>query len=338
MKIVPPLPLSKRMIVLAIGKAIPLGAIALATWTAWLTILGYQEAFSHLISHWQIALTMLFGSMIAGGTSVGGGAVAFPVFTKLLHIPPHDAKIFSLAIQSVGMSAASLAICWTGIRVERRVIFWGSLGGFLGIFLGLGYLAPLLPSDVLKMSFTIMLTTFAVTLFTLNQNSRQWRVSIPSWQFQERFIFVLAGCWGGIMSGLVGNGIDIVIFSVMVLRWRLSEKIATPTSVILMAINAIAGFMLQVFVFDDFSPIVQSYWLAAIPIVVVGAPLGAMFCSLLRRKMIVYILIFLILIETITSILIIPLRPLVLYSSLISLILFSYLNYWMYRAEFPHRT
>lgn len=329
MKIIPRLPISKAVIVLA---------IAITTWTAWLTILGYQEAFSHLISNWQIALTMLFGSMIAGGTSVGGGAVAFPVFTKLLHIPPHDAKVFSLAIQSVGMTAASIAICLTGIRVEWRVIRWGSLGGLFGIFLGLGYLAPVLPPDVLKMSFTIMLTSFAITLFTLNQNRKQCHLYIPSRQFQQRGIIFVAGFFGGIMSGLVGNGIDILLFSVMVLLWRINEKVATPTSVILMAINAISGFILQIFVFKDFSDTVQSYWLAAIPIVVVGAPLGAIFCSLLRREMIAHMLIFLILMEMITSILLIPLRPLVLYSSFISLILFSYLNYWMYRADFPSKT
>jgi uncharacterized membrane protein YfcA len=45
--------------------------------------------------------------------------------------------------------------------------------------------------------------------------------------------------WGGLMSGLVG--IDIVTFSVMVLLFRISEKIATPTSVILMALNAVIG-------------------------------------------------------------------------------------------------
>lgn len=329
MKIVPRLHMSKRVIVFA---------IAIATWTTWLTILGYQEAFSHLIKHGEIALTMLFGSIIAGGTSIGGGAVAFPVFTKLLHIPPHEAKVFSLAIQSVGMSAASAAICLTGIRVEWRVIRWGSLGGLFGIFIGLGYLAPVLPPDVLKMSFTIMLTSFAITLFALNQKQRQCHLLIASWQFQERGIIFLAGFLGGIMSGLVGNGIDIVLFSVMVLLWRISEKVATPTSVILMAINAISGFILQIFVFNDFSDTVRSYWLAAIPIVVVGAPFGAMFCSLLRREMIAHILIFLIFIEMITSILLIPLRPLVLYSSFISLILFSYLNYWMYRNDFVSNT
>ena len=65
-----------------------------------------HRSFSNLRAHWEIAATMIFGSMIAGGTSMGGGAVAFPVLTKLLHVSAHDSKVFSLAIQSVGMTAA----------------------------------------------------------------------------------------------------------------------------------------------------------------------------------------------------------------------------------------
>lgn len=102
-------------------------AIALAVWSIWLVGLGYRQAMTAVASHWPITLTMVFGSIIAGGTSLGGGAVAFPVFTKLLQIPPHDAKVFSLAIQAVGMGAASLTIWLTGIRVEGRFILCSAL-------------------------------------------------------------------------------------------------------------------------------------------------------------------------------------------------------------------
>jgi len=315
------------------NKQTTVGLIAIAVWTAWLILLTPSQAFTYLINHWQIAITMMFGSMIAGGTSLGGGAVAFPVFTKVLHISPHDARIFSLAIQSVGMSAATIAICFTRIRVEWRIILWGSLGGFLGIFLGAGFLAPILPAPVLKMVFTAILTSFAVTLFALNQGMRTCHLTLPIWTVKEQSVTVIAGFLGGIMSGLVGNGIDIFTFSVMVLLFRLSEKVATPTSVILMAINAVAGFALQVFVFNDFTNPAQSYWLAAIPVVVVGAPLGAMFCSRLHRQTIANTLIGLIVIEMVSSILLIPLSPIVIYSSFISLIIFSALNYWMYRTQ-----
>lgn len=320
---------SKRTIVIV---------IALCTWTVWLSFLGVQEAFSNLINHWQIALTMFFGSIIAGGTSIGGGAVAFPVFTKLLYISPHDAKIFSLAIQSVGMIAASLTIYLSKIPVEWRVIRWGSLGGIFGIFLGLKYLAPILPPDIIKMSFTIMLTSFSMTLFVLNKNNRYKKDSLYTWGKSEKLACLVAGMIGGVMSGLVGNGIDIIVFSVMVLVWHLNEKKATSTSVILMAINALVGLFYQVTIFQDFPINVQNYWFAAIPIVVIGAPLGTILCSKLHRSIIANSLIILILIEMITSFILIPLRPAIVGASCLSMIVFFALYYWLYRLGYMLKT
>ena len=49
-----------------------------------------------------MSITMIFGSMIAGATSEGGGAVAFPVMTLALHIQPSIARDFSLMTQSCG--------------------------------------------------------------------------------------------------------------------------------------------------------------------------------------------------------------------------------------------
>ena len=49
-----------------------------------------------------MSITMIFGSMIAGATSEGGGVVAFPVMTLVLHIQPSIARDFSLMTQSCG--------------------------------------------------------------------------------------------------------------------------------------------------------------------------------------------------------------------------------------------
>lgn len=84
--------------------------IALLVWGVWL-VFGGKSAIHHLFADWKVALTMVFGSLVGGGTSEGGGAIAFPIFTKLLHIAPVDARNFSLAIQSVGMGSASLSSC-----------------------------------------------------------------------------------------------------------------------------------------------------------------------------------------------------------------------------------
>ena len=317
-----------------VSKRTALLSIILVVWGLWLAGLGVPQAFLLLLTNWKIELTMFFGSIIAGGTSLGGGAVAFPIFTKVLGIIPQDAKVFSLAIQSIGMSAASLAILVTGIQVEWRVLMLGSIGGAIGMFVGLTRLAPYLPPDAIRVSFSLMLASFAITLFALNRNRcRHCHATIPRWGWKEKGICLIAGLIGGVMSGLVGNGIDISVFAVTVLLFRVNEKVATPTSVVLMAVNAAFGTFLQVFYVKDFSDPVLSYWLSAIPVVVVGAPLGAMVCSFLSRELISNILLALISIELLTSILLIPMRLALLASGVLTLAIFSSLNYWMYTTK-----
>ena len=54
---------------------------------------------------------MCLGSFIAGATSEGGGAIAYPVMTLgPWKIAPLIARDFSLMIQSIGMIAAGAAI------------------------------------------------------------------------------------------------------------------------------------------------------------------------------------------------------------------------------------
>ena len=307
--------------------------VALIVWTLWFTLTGSSRAVSNLTTNWEIATTMIFGSMVAGGTSMGGGAVAFPILTKVLQVTPHNAKVFSLAIQSVGMSAASLTIVAMRTKVEWRFIRWASLGGVPGIILGSVFLANVLPPDIIKFSFTMMVSSFAIVLFAFNRTKRVRNLIIPFWGKRERFFSLLAGLLGGTISGLVGTGMDIFGFSIMVLLFGLCEKVSTPTSVILMAINAVVGFIIHKYVIGDFVEPVLNYWLAAVPVVVVGAPTGAMLCSLLKRKTIVRILIYLIFIELVSSFLLISLNTTLIYFSLFVFILFSSIYYWMYQNK-----
>ena len=45
---------------------------------------------------------MVFGAIVGGATSEGGGAIAFPVMTLALGIRPAVARDFSIMIQSCG--------------------------------------------------------------------------------------------------------------------------------------------------------------------------------------------------------------------------------------------
>ena len=53
-----------------------------------------------------MTVTMIVGSFIGGATAEGGGAVAFPVMTLVLHLTPSIARDFSFMIQCCGKSIA----------------------------------------------------------------------------------------------------------------------------------------------------------------------------------------------------------------------------------------
>lgn len=146
-------------------------------------------------------------------------------------------------------------------------------------------------------------------------------------------ILVLAGLLGGVVSALVGTGENSIVFMVMVLLFRVDEKIVTPTTVVLMTMVTIPGFLLHLFLLKDFSPAVMGYWLAAVPIAVVAAPLGALICSQMKRHSIVHLLLFLIALEFISTIVLVPLPPPVLWVSLATLIICGSIDFAMSRAR-----
>ncbi len=303
----------------------------MAVWIIWF-VFTRPQSWQIIHQNWPVTVTMIAGSLIAGATSEGGGAIAFPIFTKVLHIAPLEAKIFSLAIQSVGMIAATLTIIWMRLTVDWRLIGWASAGGLLGVAVGTAVIAPLLPPELLKMLFTAMIFSFAITLSLLNWKKRLYNNRLMAFSWREKLIVVSAGCVGGCMTGLVGNGIDMICFSVMVLLFRMSEKISTPTSVILMAFNSLAGFLLHLFVIGGVTETVLNYWLAAIPVVVIGAPVGAYYCTRMSNNSIAALLIFLIIIELISSLMLIPLTGPIIGISLGSFLLFSFMYFKMSRV------
>ena len=302
-------------------------------WLLW-AILPSNYSISIIAQqYWQSSLTMVAGSFVAGATPFGGGAIAFPVFTKVLHIPPSDAKVFSLAIQSVGMLAASIAIFMMRIKVLWRVIAWASLGGVLGMLIGSLLLSPVLAPAIIRMLFTVLAVSLALTLTFLNVGFRLSQTAMPEIRIKEVGILLVVGALGGVVSSLVGSGIDMICFSVLVLLFRVCESVATPTSVILMAVNSLAGVLLHLFVLDGINEQVQAYWLAAVPVVVIGAPLGAFFCSRMHHLHIRYLLIMLIFIELLSSLWILDFDVTLIVFSISMFMLFSSLMVWMSKIK-----
>ncbi len=74
----------------------------------------------------------------------------------------------------------------------------------------------------------------------------------------------------------------MLLYMVLVMLFRADAKIAIPTSVIAMASLSLVGVATHA-VLDGMHPEVYPNWLAAAPVVVLGAPLGAWVVQRLPR-------------------------------------------------------
>jgi len=259
--------------------------------STWLWYMISHDNFDIFETRWPAALTMLFGSFVAGASPEGSAAIAYPVFTLLLKIPPDVTRNFAFAIQSIGMTSASLLILGLKIKVDWNYIKYVSVGGIFGLILGTYYIAPLISPMHAKLFFVSLWLSFGIALWLQNKNShREVFDSIQNLLKSDIFKLVLFGFVGGIISSIFGTGINIFTFCLMTIYYQVSEKVATPSSVIIMTIETLLGVFIHTKINHDFQPLAFELWLTCIPVVVFFAPLGAFVISKMRRKSIAQIL------------------------------------------------
>ena len=73
--------------------------------------------------------------------------------TLLLGVPPMMMRDFSFGIQAFGMSVAATTIFGLQISVDSDALIWATVGGSLGLVVGLVGIAPYLPPAYAKVLF-----------------------------------------------------------------------------------------------------------------------------------------------------------------------------------------
>jgi len=253
-----------------------------------------------------IAPIMALGSFVAGSTFLGGGAVAFPALTKILNVDPNTAKTFSLAIQSVGMSSASLYILLRVSIIPWVFIRYYLPGAVAGILTALGFVDQWLAPNDLRISFTLFILVFLLVYLWAFTNKDKHYDDLGPLTRLDKHLIIKAGFIGGLLSGCLGSGADLVGFCLLALYFRLDLKLATQTSVIIMAQVSIVGIVLQGLVFKDIDTEVAHLWLLAAPVVMLGAPIGAIFCRRATTRSLLIFISAIVASEVISTLLLVP--------------------------------
>lgn len=253
--------------------------------TVWLGYMQYSSGWILLSQNMHAMITMIFGSFVAGSSPEGSASIAYPVFTLYLNIQPDDARNFAFAIQSIGMTSASVYILNKGLKLDWNYIKFVSLSGIFGLVAGTYWLVPFVQPLYAKLIFVSLWLSFGIILFIQNKKSHNnVYESILQFTHMDIVYLLIFGFIGGLISAIFGTGINIFTFCFLVIYYKVNEKVATPSSILIMTIETIIGFALHGLVLGDISRLSYEMWLSCIPIVIFFAPLGTYFMSKLSRS------------------------------------------------------
>lgn len=257
-----------------------------ATWTWLVTFGGGWETAK---AHWPMALSMAFGSYAAGSTPMGGGTVGFPILVLLFGLPAELGRDFSFAVQSIGMTSASIFILARRQPLAGAMLKGSLIGATLGVPLGIFLVAPWVPSLWIKVIFAVVWGSFGLLhLRRIGEIASHEGMTDFDERWDHRVGLAIGLISGATVVSVSGVGIDMVLYTVLVLVCRADLKIAIPTSVVIMAYSSIIGIFTKA-VFTGVQPGVYENWLAAAPVVALGAPLGALVVDLIGRKPTLYV-------------------------------------------------
>lgn len=255
-----------------------------AFYAVWLGIVVTGNHWATIAENWGIAAAMAAGSYVAGSTPMGGGSVGFPILVLLFEKPATLGRDFSFAIQAIGMTSATIFILCRRQPLEWPMLRAALVGSLIGTPLGIFLIAPHVSGLIIKVMFAVIWASFGVLhLYRIREITGNHGITPTNHRFDH-----ITGLLTGLLSSatfasITGVGIDMALYSVLVLVCHADLKIAIPSSVIAMAFTSVVGIGTKLAA-GTIQPGVYENWLAAAPIVAVGAPLGAWVVSKVGRK------------------------------------------------------
>eukprot|EP00803_Ostreobium_quekettii_P005939 evm.model.scf_2830.2 EVM.evm.TU.scf_2830.2 scf_2830:9985-11382(+) len=234
---------------------------------------------------------MLLGSMLSGATLDGSVAVAFPSATLAAGLDAIAARDFAIMTNAAGMTSFAASMLLMGRKHDVGAVAWCSAGGAAGVVAGMAFVAPELGVEYAEMAFPSLWLAFAFALFVLNRGSgrgeggRVGHLSGADLGVKWRPTALLAaGFCGGVLTSVFGSGGDVAVFLVLTVVFRVSDELAGPTSVAVMAASAWTGVLYRQAAGGGAGAEAWRLFGACAPVVAVAMPLGFVAAFWTRRR------------------------------------------------------
>ena len=193
------------------------------------------------------ALLIGFSLGLIGG---GGSILTLPVLVYIFGVNPVIATAYSLFIVGTTALVGSL----TKIKqklVDFKVVTFFAIPSFLSVYLTRRFLVPAIPETIFNIrSFTLSKELLIMLFFAIIMLGAAISMIKPQKLKNEThsgelkvFGIMLDGAVVGTLTGFVGAGGGFLIVPALVLLAKLPMKMAVGTSLVIVAIKSLVGFV-----------------------------------------------------------------------------------------------
>ena len=195
----------------------------------------------------------LFVGLSLGLLGGGGSILTVPLLVYVFNVPPPVATAYSLLIVGTSSLVGSVPYLVQGLASPKTALFF-SFPSFLMVFTTRKFIMPLVPNTIFEAGnfvltkSTMIMCVFAV-LMLLSAKSMIWgrretNNDIDTIRRNLNYpIIFLEGLLVGFITGFVGVGGGFLIIPVLTNFIKLPMKFAVGTSLMIIAINSLFGYL-----------------------------------------------------------------------------------------------
>ncbi len=193
----------------------------------------------------------LFIGIVLGLIGGGGSILTVPVLVYLLFVNPITATAYSLFVVGVSALVGAISNIKKGL-VDFKTALVFSIPAFIAVYITRRYLVPAIPDSLFVVNdFEVtknigIMVFFAIIMLAASISMIRNKTPDPDAHTIVTYnypLILVEGFVVGILTGIVGAGGGFLIIPALVLLAKLPMKKAVATSLLIIAVKSLIGFI-----------------------------------------------------------------------------------------------
>ncbi|QNJ97009.1 sulfite exporter TauE/SafE family protein [Constantimarinum furrinae] len=193
----------------------------------------------------------LFIGIVLGIIGGGGSILTVPILVYALTLNPVVATAYSLFVVGATSLVGAVKNMMKGlVDIKTAIIF--AIPAFIAVYLTRAYLIPAIPDQLFELGNLMVTKNLAIMLFfavimllsSVSMIRNKNKESRPDERITYNYpLIVVEGFVVGVVTGIVGAGGGFLIIPALVLLAKLPMKKAVATSLLIIAVKSLIGFL-----------------------------------------------------------------------------------------------